>query len=140
MKIMSKNAELLPNKSLLINLAQEIEKLCLAESNPELIVEKVNKMESLLQSDFINKGLAISAQISLYPLKQAVIDQSINETVQIFKDFGLEVIPGAMSTVIAGSEELIWRAVQNAFRVATRHGETVMTLTISNACPWPKPG
>jgi hypothetical protein len=45
-----------------------------------------------------------------------------------------------MSTVIAGSEELIWRAVQYAFRVATKHGETVMTLTISNTCPWEKPG
>ena len=137
---MSKNPELLPNKAQLIDLVKEIEKLCLVESNPESIFGKLNKMESLLQSNQINEGLAISAQISLYPLKQAVINQSINETIQIFRDFGLEVMPGAMSTVIAGSEELIWRAVQNAFRVATKHGETVMTLTISNACPWPKPG
>ena len=137
---MSKNPELLPNKAQLIDLVKEIEKLCLVESNPESIFGKLNKMESLLQSNQINEGLAISAQISLYPLKQAVINQSINETIQIFRDFGLEVMPGAMSTVIAGSEELIWRAVQNAFRVATKHGETVMTLTISNTCPWEKPG
>lgn len=137
---MNKNPELLRNKSQLIDLAKEIEDLCLAESKPELIFNKLNQMESLLQSNHINEDLAISAQISLYPLKQAVINQSIHETIQIFRDFGLEVIPGAMSTVIAGSEELIWRAVQNAFRVATKHGETVMTLTISNACPWEKPG
>lgn len=74
-------------------------------------------------------------QLSKWDVEPGIFPVGLNPL-----DFRLEVMPGAMSTVIAGSEELIWRAVQNAFRVATKHGETVMTLTISNACPWEKPG
>lgn len=134
---MNKKPDLLENKAQLAQMAREIEELCLSESKPEKIINRLKVMESLLQSTQAKLELEISAQVSLYPLKQLDIYPAVNETIQIFKEYGLTVIPGTMSTVIAGSEDLLWKAMHNAFLVASQYGETVMLLTISNACPKP---
>jgi uncharacterized protein YqgV (UPF0045/DUF77 family) len=77
----------------------------------------------------------ISAQISLYPLLQKQRSSVIDEALEEFRRQGLEVQPGAMSTLVFGSEESIFSALQVAFGKAGRRGKVVMVVTISNACP-----
>jgi uncharacterized protein YqgV (UPF0045/DUF77 family) len=77
----------------------------------------------------------ISAQVSLYPLHHEQLSPVIDEAVEEFRREGLEVQPGAMSTVISGSGESVFSALREAFGRASRGGEVVMVVTISNACP-----
>jgi uncharacterized protein YqgV (UPF0045/DUF77 family) len=79
-----------------------------------------------------------TAQISLYPLRQTSIGPPIRGLVQVLRQHGLHVRVGAMSTLVWGEEQAIFDAVQAAFRQAAEHGDTVMAVTISNACPEPE--
>jgi len=124
-------------QSQLAQMARDIEELCLSECDPEKISGRLKAMETVLRSTQAKSVSEISAQVSLYPLKQLDIYPTINETIELFKDYGLTVVPSTMSTVIVGSEELLWKAMYDAFLLASQHGETVMLLTVSNACPKP---
>jgi len=79
----------------------------------------------------------ITAQVSLYPLRQESIGPPIREAVRVFRQSGLETRMGAMSTLIWGEEQAVFDALQAVFHRAAERGDTVMTLTISNACPEP---
>ena len=79
----------------------------------------------------------ITAQVSLYPLRQISIGPIIRETVRVFERHGLHVRVGEMSTLIWGEEKAVFEALQEAFREGTEHGDTVMSVTLSNACPEP---
>jgi len=81
---------------------------------------------------------AITAQVSLYPLRQTSIEPPIRGFVQVLRQHGLCVRVGEMSTLVWGEEQEIFDAVEAAFRQAAEHGDTVMTVTISNACPEPE--
>lgn len=81
--------------------------------------------------------MGVSVQISLYPLGQASLSPVIDEALRIFRERGLEVEPGAMSSLIAGEDTAIFAALQEAFRCAAEHGPVVMVATFSNACPVP---
>jgi uncharacterized protein YqgV (UPF0045/DUF77 family) len=78
---------------------------------------------------------AISAQVSLYPLRHEQLSPIIDEALKEFRGQGLEVHPGTMSTLVLGSEESVFSALREAFGKATRRGEVVMVVTVSNACP-----
>lgn len=77
----------------------------------------------------------ISAQASLYPLRQEHLTSAIDEALDEFRRQGLEVQPGAMSTQVAGDEERVFSALKKAFGQACQRGEVVMVVTLSNACP-----
>jgi uncharacterized protein YqgV (UPF0045/DUF77 family) len=77
----------------------------------------------------------ISAQVSLYPLRQARLSPAIDEALQVFRSHKLEVQPGRMSTIILGEERELFAGLQEAFRRAASHGDLVMTVSLSNACP-----
>jgi uncharacterized protein YqgV (UPF0045/DUF77 family) len=77
----------------------------------------------------------ISAQVSLYPLRHEQLSPAIDEALEELRRQGVEVRPGTMSTLILGSEELVFAALRAAFRKTSRRGEVVMVVTISNACP-----
>jgi uncharacterized protein YqgV (UPF0045/DUF77 family) len=79
----------------------------------------------------------ISAQVSLYPLGQKKLSLAINEALQIFGQYGLQMIPGPMSAMIFGDDEAIFSALQTAFRRTSEQGRAVMVVTFSNACPVP---
>jgi len=134
---MDKKSHQLEIKSQLVQMVREIEELCLSESDPEKIIGRLKAMETVLQATQAKAVSVISAQVSLYPLKQLDIYPTINETIELFTDYGLTMVPSTMSTVITGSEELLWKAMHDAFLLASQHGETVMLLTVSNACPKP---
>jgi len=80
----------------------------------------------------------ISAQVSLYPLRQASIGPIIRETVRVFQRHGLHTRVGEMSTLVWGEETVVFRALQEAFHQAAGRGDAVMTVTLSNACPNPE--
>ena len=81
--------------------------------------------------------ISIAAQVSLYPLRQASLSPAIDEALQIFREHGLSVEPGAMSTLITGDDAAIFAALQEAFRRVAEQGQVVMVVTFSNACPVP---
>jgi tRNA-Thr(GGU) m(6)t(6)A37 methyltransferase TsaA len=79
--------------------------------------------------------VSVSVQVSLYPLGYESLSPVIDEALRIFREHGLEVEPGAMSSLITGEDTAIFAALQNAFRCAAEHGRVVMIATFSNACP-----
>jgi uncharacterized protein YqgV (UPF0045/DUF77 family) len=79
----------------------------------------------------------IAAQVSLYPLRQVALSPAIEAALRIFRKHGLEVEPGAMSTIISGDDEAVFAALQEAFRTIAEQGQVVMIVTFSNACPSP---
>ena len=79
----------------------------------------------------------ITAQVSLYPLRQKSIGPSIREAVRAFRKRGLNTGVGEMSTVVWGEERAVFEAVREAFDQAGKRGDTVMVVTLSNACPEP---
>jgi uncharacterized protein YqgV (UPF0045/DUF77 family) len=81
--------------------------------------------------------MRVSAQVSLYPLRQERLAPAIDEALQEFRRYGLEVQPGAMSTQVLGDEEQVFSALRMAFGKACKRGEAVMVVTLSNACPVP---
>lgn len=79
----------------------------------------------------------VSAQVSVYPLRRRSIGPIIREAVRCFEEGGLNVRVGEMSTLIWGEEQVLFDAVQEAFDRASQHGDVVMNVTFSNACPEP---
>lgn len=81
--------------------------------------------------------LGITAQVSLYPLRQDDLSPSIDAVVDALARDGVESSTGSMSTLVWGDDEAVFPALMDAFRKAAAIGETVMVITVSNACPWP---
>lgn len=77
----------------------------------------------------------ISAQISLYPLRQEHLSPAIEVVRTVLCAHGLQVEVGPMSTLVTGAVEEVFAALQEAFVKATATGHVVMTITLSNACP-----
>lgn len=77
----------------------------------------------------------ISAQVSLYPLRQVDLEAAVEEVIALLSRPGLEAQPGAMSTVVIGESRAVFAALNDAFDHTCRRGEVVMTVTFSNACP-----
>jgi uncharacterized protein YqgV (UPF0045/DUF77 family) len=82
--------------------------------------------------------ISISAQVSLYPLGQEDLSPAIDEALRIFRERGLDVNPGAMSTLVSGDDAAVFSALQSAFQRAAGQWQVVMVVTFSNACPPPK--
>lgn len=83
---------------------------------------------------------SITAQVSLYPLRQESLSPAIDETLRIFREYDLKIESGVMSTLIIGDEVVIFAALQAAFHHLSDLGAIVMVTTFSNACPTPARG
>jgi len=79
--------------------------------------------------------IGITAQVSLYPLGQESLSPAIDEALRICREHGLDVEPGAMSSLITGDDTAIFAALQEVFRRVAEQGQVVMVTTFSNACP-----
>jgi uncharacterized protein YqgV (UPF0045/DUF77 family) len=77
----------------------------------------------------------ISAQISIYPLRQEHLSPTIEAVRTVFSAHGLQAEVGPMSTLVTGAVEEVFAALQEAFVEAAATGHVVMTITLSNACP-----
>lgn len=82
----------------------------------------------------------ITAQVSVYPLRQESLAPVIGETLQVLRESALEVEPDTMSTLLVGDETTIFTALKQAFHHAAEQGRVVMVVTFSNACPVPGKG
>ena len=84
----------------------------------------------------LKQPLNLTAQVSLYPLKQESLSPAIDSALDIFRRQDLDVNPGPMSTLISGDIADIFKALQLAFeKTAQEGGDLVMSVTLSNACP-----
>jgi uncharacterized protein YqgV (UPF0045/DUF77 family) len=81
----------------------------------------------------------IAAQVSIYPLRQPSLSNTINESFNILKQYDLEVVPGTMSSVISGDEDTLFTAIKDVMHKTSEKGEIVMIVTFSNTCPVPRP-
>lgn len=80
----------------------------------------------------------ISCQVALYPLSTGDFDKVIVkalESIQPLKEKGLTIEVGAMSTILKGSDELVWDAVRILFNESSKNGQQiVLNAQISNEC------
>jgi uncharacterized protein YqgV (UPF0045/DUF77 family) len=77
----------------------------------------------------------ISAQVSLYPLRQSELAPAIAGAIEAFRARGLEVRPGSMSTLVTGEAEAVFDALKASFQAAADLGDVVMVVSLSNCCP-----
>jgi uncharacterized protein YqgV (UPF0045/DUF77 family) len=80
----------------------------------------------------------ISAQVSIYPLRQERLTPAIAAVRVSLEAHGLRTEVGPMSTQVTGSAETLFAALGEAFVRAAAIGQVVMTITVSNACPVPE--
>ncbi len=77
----------------------------------------------------------ISAQVSLYPLRQEHLSPAIETMKDVLTAHGLRAEVGAMSTHVTGPADAVFASLKEAFLRAAHAGQVVMTITVSNACP-----
>jgi uncharacterized protein YqgV (UPF0045/DUF77 family) len=81
--------------------------------------------------------IGITAQVSLYPLRQEALAPDIGGAIQVFRECALEVEPDTVSTLLVGDDTTIFAALQQAFCHAAEQGQVVTVVTFSNACSVP---
>jgi uncharacterized protein YqgV (UPF0045/DUF77 family) len=76
-----------------------------------------------------------SAQIAIYPLRQARLSTAVQAVGDALVTAGLQPEVGPMSTFVTGEVDRLFGALQAAFVRAAAQGPVVLTVTLSNACP-----
>ena len=79
----------------------------------------------------------ISAQVSLYPLRQPHLGPAISKAAEILRTSGLDVRPGSTSTVVVGEADRVFDSLKASFKSAAALGDVVMVVSFSNCCPVP---
>jgi uncharacterized protein YqgV (UPF0045/DUF77 family) len=79
--------------------------------------------------------MSVSAQISIYPLRQERLGPAVDAVRAALERHGLAPQVGAMSTLVVGEADRIFPALREAFEQASASGEVAMVFTVSNACP-----
>jgi uncharacterized protein YqgV (UPF0045/DUF77 family) len=82
--------------------------------------------------------MTVSAQISLYPLRQERLSPAIEALRQALEREGLAPQVGPMSTLVSGEASRVFAALRQGFERAAALGPVAMSVTISNACPVPE--
>lgn len=77
----------------------------------------------------------LSAQVSVYPLRQERLAPAIDTVLDAFHREGLEAQVGVMSTLVTGETGPVFAALREGFERAAASGELVMVVALSNACP-----
>lgn len=80
-------------------------------------------------------AMIVSAQVSVYPLRQESLAPGIRVVTDALERAGLSVQPGPMSTLVVGEAAAVFDALRDGFAAAASQGHLVMTATVSNACP-----
>jgi uncharacterized protein YqgV (UPF0045/DUF77 family) len=82
--------------------------------------------------------MIVSAQISIYPLRQERLSPAVEAVAASLAARGLQPQVGPMSTVATGEAAAVFDALQAAFEAAAATGHVIMAVTLSNACPVPE--
>ena len=83
--------------------------------------------------------MRVSAQISLYPLRQEKLGPSIDALLEALAHPELRFEVGAMSTLVEGEAAPLFRALERGFEQAAQRGPVALVVTVSNACPSLRP-
>lgn len=121
----------------LVSKIGQIKHLCKKKGVASEILDQLAELSDMIVDQSLDDQNEISAQLSIYPLRQPSFSQTINEAVKVLQNYGLKLISGSKSTLIIGKEVMLWEALKEVFSVASTHGELVLIITISNACPKP---
>lgn len=78
----------------------------------------------------------IQATLAIYPLQQMDYE-AVQRAIASLQEADVTVEARSMHTEISGSFSAVFQALQQAFAAAAELGPTVMTVTLSNACPVP---
>lgn len=78
--------------------------------------------------------MEVSAQVSLYPLRQQELGPSIDEAIAAIRGHAVKLELGAMSTTMAGDIDAVFGALRDGFAAAADRGEVAMVITLSNGC------
>jgi uncharacterized protein YqgV (UPF0045/DUF77 family) len=81
------------------------------------------------------KTSTISAQVSLYPLRQSHLAPAVSQVTEVLRGAGLDVRSGTMSTVVIGESEKVFDSLKASFQSAAALGDVVMVVSLSNCCP-----
>jgi uncharacterized protein YqgV (UPF0045/DUF77 family) len=76
------------------------------------------------------------ATVAVYPLRQESYE-AVDRAIDALRSCGVRVQARGLNTDIGGSTAEVFRALRAAYEAAAASGETVMTITLSNACPAP---
>ena len=79
--------------------------------------------------------MQISAQVSLYPLRQERLSPAIEEAWKILEKNQLNVEKATMSTIVSGEVDQVFGAIKEAFLKSAEKGQVSMVVTFANACP-----
>ena len=79
--------------------------------------------------------MQISAQVSLYPLRQEKLSPTIKTAWRILDNSQLDLDKGGMSTIVIGEGEEVFQALKKVFLKSAEKGPVSMVVTFSNACP-----
>jgi hypothetical protein len=77
----------------------------------------------------------VGCQFSAYPLRQYDIDTPVQAVIHAARAEGAEVRVGNLSTLMWGSEDVVFAALRAAFRAAQHHGPAVLTATLAAGMP-----
>lgn len=78
--------------------------------------------------------LMIQATLAIYPLQQTDYE-AVHRAISALRGADVTVEVRSMQTEIAGHSTAVFQALQKAYEAAAELGSTVMTVTLSNACP-----
>jgi uncharacterized protein YqgV (UPF0045/DUF77 family) len=81
--------------------------------------------------------MEVSAQVSLYPLRQKKLGPAIDAFVRALAQRGIEAQVGPMSTLLSGEAGDVFAALSEGFEQVAAQGAVAMVVTVSNACPVP---
>ncbi|MBN2438235.1 MAG: thiamine-binding protein [Deltaproteobacteria bacterium] len=79
--------------------------------------------------------MKIQAELSLYPLKTDLIENVVRNFIKELSKSGVSIVPGQMSTLVAGENEEVFRVVGECFENVCRTDKVVLIVQFSNACP-----
>ena len=78
----------------------------------------------------MNRDGELIAQVSIYPLKADDPAPLIDMAIRKWHEFGLNPVPGPMSTMISGEEGRIWEGLRMAFDSIPPSSDPVMVVIV----------
>ena len=82
----------------------------------------------------MSESTYVQASVSIYPLAQSNFE-AVHRAIAALQRSDVCVKVGNMHTIISGSEVAVFDALRVAFAAAAELGGTVLSATVSNACP-----
>jgi uncharacterized protein YqgV (UPF0045/DUF77 family) len=79
--------------------------------------------------------MQVSAQLSLYPLRQERLSPAIETAWKILENSQLLLDKGRMSSIVTGDGDEVFQVLKEVFMKTAEKGPLSMIVTFSNACP-----